>query len=74
MDSEKKKGIDNLIDLENEYENSTSFVLDLKLILAIIPIIIFANHSDAISSSRRAQDNMQYLPINFNNWNQCSEP
>ncbi|MBU0561629.1 MAG: sugar transferase [Bacteroidota bacterium] len=52
---QREKGIDNLIDLEAEYEESGSFVFDLKLIFATIPVIIFANHSDAISSSSRAQ-------------------
>ncbi|MBU1679135.1 MAG: sugar transferase [Bacteroidetes bacterium] len=51
----REKGIDNLIDLENEYEKSGSFVMDLKLILATIPIIVFANHTDAILGSRKAR-------------------
>ena len=56
---QRDKGIENLIMLEAEYEKYGSLSFDIKLILATIPIIIFANHSDAISN-RIKRDNKKF--------------
>jgi len=48
---ERDKGVENLIKLEAEYEKNSSLILDLRLMLATIPIVLFASHSDAISNS-----------------------
>lgn len=49
---ERDKGIENLIEHESNYEKKGSLIFDIKLILATIPIIVFASHSDAIPSSK----------------------
>lgn len=42
------KGVENLISLDRFYDENKSFRLDLKIMLLTIPVILFANNSDAI--------------------------
>ena len=50
---DRSKGVHNLINLENQYENTISFLLDLKLAISTIPIILYAKHSDAVSGKKK---------------------
>ncbi len=49
INGEREKGIENLIKLESTYEQKGSLILDIKLIFATSPIVVFASHSDAVS-------------------------
>ncbi len=42
------KGINNLIENDLYYANNQSLILDLKILFATIPMVLFAKHSDAI--------------------------
>ncbi|MEI7812639.1 MAG: sugar transferase [Ignavibacteria bacterium] len=46
----RDEGIINLIELDEEYEQKKSIALDFKLLLKTIPMVLFANTSDAIMS------------------------
>ena len=56
---ERNKGIENLILLETKYEKHGSLMLDIKLMFATIPIVVFANHSDSISSRKEIYNKQQ---------------
>jgi lipopolysaccharide/colanic/teichoic acid biosynthesis glycosyltransferase len=45
---DRKKGLINLIELEEYYEKNKSFFFDLFLISMTVPILFFTKHSDAI--------------------------
>ena len=45
---DRKKGVVNLIEMEEYYADNKSIVLDLFLVFMTIPLILFAKHSDAI--------------------------
>ncbi len=40
-------GIKNLMELENEYESSRSFTMDMRIVFKTLPVMFFAMHSDA---------------------------
>lgn len=44
----REEGIENLIELDELYENNKSFSLNIKLIIETIKVAIFASNSDAI--------------------------
>ncbi len=44
----RKKGVVNLIEMEEYYAENKSIVFDLFLVFMTIPLILFAKHSDAI--------------------------
>jgi lipopolysaccharide/colanic/teichoic acid biosynthesis glycosyltransferase len=46
-------GIQNLIELDEYYENNKSFLFDLFLIFMTIPIVLFAKHTDAIIGKKQ---------------------
>lgn len=46
---DRKKGAENLLELEMKYEKNRSFTLDLFLIMLTVPVILFAKHIDAIT-------------------------
>jgi undecaprenyl-phosphate galactose phosphotransferase len=50
---DRSGGVKNLVEMDQLYEQKKSFFLDLKLIFNSIPIILFAEHADAIVGRRR---------------------
>ncbi|MBU0475418.1 MAG: sugar transferase [Bacteroidetes bacterium] len=63
---ERRKGMENLIKLEEDYKRNASLLFDLKLMIKTIPIIIFANHSDSISSNREIINTQQIKITDLN--------
>ena len=44
----RTQGVPNMVWLQNYYEMHVSFILDMKIFLATLPLIILGQHSDAI--------------------------
>ena len=51
---DRKKGLENLVALDEYYERERSFLLDLKLLLSTMVLVMTAKHSDSIIDSQIA--------------------
>ena len=49
---DRSKGLENLVALDEYYENNKSLLLDLKLLLSTIVLVMTAKHSDSIIDSQ----------------------
>jgi len=50
---DRKKGVEELVSLELEYEKQKSLKFDLWLLLKTIPVVLLAKHSDSIVDDKR---------------------
>lgn len=53
---DRHRGVENLVSLELQYEQLKSLWLDVHIILKTIPIMVSANHSDAILGKKEKFD------------------
>ena len=57
INGDRRKGTENLIELEEYYDKYKSITFDFKILLHTIPVVLFGNNSDVILKSKRKNNN-----------------